>query len=43
MCKTAMRAGAIQSADGTGVIGGVLDYLVGLGLSPWYLPPSAQR
>lgn len=37
------HAGALLSADSAGVDGSVLEYLVGLGLAPWYLPPSAPK
>ncbi len=32
-----------MSKDGASVRAAPLAYLVGLGLSPWYLPPSAQK
>ena len=32
-----------MSADGLSVRAAPLAYLVGLGLSPWYLPPSASK
>ncbi|EIE18857.1 hypothetical protein COCSUDRAFT_59785 [Coccomyxa subellipsoidea C-169] len=36
-------AGSLTSTDGLKVLKGPLDYLIGLGLNPWYLPPSAQK
>ncbi|BDA48966.1 probable major extracellular endoglucanase at N-terminal half [Coccomyxa sp. Obi] len=35
--------GSITSTDGLKVLKAPLDYLIGLGLNPWYLPPSAQK
>ena len=38
-----MNAGSVTSTDGVRVLKAPLDYLIGLGLNPWYLPPSAQK
>ena len=41
--EVSVGAGSIASLDGTQVEKAPLDYLINIGLSPWYLPPSAHK
>lgn len=43
MSTLCTNAGSVTSTDGVRVLKAPLDYLTGLGLNPWYLPPSAQK
>ena len=43
VCLLTPAAGSLVTPDGLHVRKAPLDYLIGLGLAPFYLPPSARK